>query len=154
VKARRAGAALLVAAALVAGCGDGGGSADTTPETLPPVDVRGQDQVIVQAKDNFFDPAAIIVDAGTQVTWVNDGSVAHNVRKSADALDFGAPFGVDTGAFAPGARYTFTFAEPGSFTYTCTIHTLMDGQVTVEERAPSPSTTASSTVAPAPTPTS
>jgi plastocyanin len=55
----------------------------------------------------------------------------HNIQKSADAVDFGAPFGVQAGAFGPGATYSFTFNKVGEFHYTCTIHTLMNGSVRV-----------------------
>jgi plastocyanin len=133
----------LLLSGAVAACG--GGSSEQTDEPPPPVDLRGQQQVIILAKDNFFEPAGVIVEPGTEVTWVNEGAIAHNVRKSADAVDFGAPFGVDTGQFPPGGRYTFTFAGAGSYPYTCTIHTFMDGQVIVEEASPSTSSVSSST---------
>jgi plastocyanin len=76
-------------------------------------------------------PAAVIVDPGTKVTWRNTDSVAHNVEKSADALDFGAKFGADASLFGPGQSYSFTFAKAGTYFYTCTIHTLMSGKVQV-----------------------
>jgi plastocyanin len=55
--------------------------------------------------------------------------VVHNVKKSADALDFGAPFGDNS--LNPGQTYSFMFAKVGTFTYTCTIHAGMDGKVQV-----------------------
>jgi plastocyanin len=76
------------------------------------------------------------VSPGTTVTWHNVGKTAHNVHKAADTLDFGAPFGVDTGAFGPGQRYSFTFTKVGTFAYACTIHTLMDGTVQVAAGTP------------------
>jgi plastocyanin len=117
---------LLIGAA--AACGS------SKPKAVPPpapVDARGQKQVSISANQNQFTPAAIIVDVGTKITWTNTDSVAHDVKKSADALDFGAPFGADASKFGPGQSYSFTFTKAGTFTYTCTIHTLMDGKVDV-----------------------
>lgn len=114
-------------------CG-GGDGAEPAPE-VPPVDLRGRSEVQVVAVDNRFEPPRIRIDPGTKVTWVNQGAMAHNVRKSADALDFGAPFGVDTAEFGPGDRYSFRFARAGIFPYACTIHTLMNGVVVVGDGA-------------------
>ncbi|MFM7225489.1 MAG: plastocyanin/azurin family copper-binding protein [Actinomycetota bacterium] len=121
--------ALLLGALVGTACG---GSSDSEPAPeAPPVDLRGRAAVRVVAVDNRFEPARIRIDPGTAVTWVNEGAMAHNVRKAADALDFGAPFGVDTADFGPGAEYTFRFTEAGVFPYACTIHTLMNGVVVV-----------------------
>lgn len=95
----------------------------------PPTDLRGQKSVEIDARNNQFSPAAVIIDVGTRVTWRNADSVVHNVKKSADAVDFGGVFGIDN--FNPGASYSFTFAKAGTFFYTCSIHTLMDGKIQV-----------------------
>jgi plastocyanin len=122
------GALSLLLSALV-GCG---GSSTHAPPVPQRVDRRGHQHVVVEARDDFFTPASIIVDQGTTVTFTNAGAVAHNVHKTADALDFGAPFGVDTADFGPGHSYSFTFEKPGTFSYLCTIHSLMSGTVQVE----------------------
>jgi plastocyanin len=121
-------AALVVCA--LAGTAACGSTHKITPPA-PPVDLRGQKQVEIGAAQNQFTPAGVIVDVGTKVTWTNKDSVAHNVAKSADALDFGAKFGVDASVFGPGQSYSFTFIKVGTFFYTCTIHTLMSGKVEV-----------------------
>jgi len=97
----------------------------------PPIDLRGHKAIEIDADLNQFTPAAVIVDVGTKVTWRNTDSVAHDVKKAADALDFGAQFGVDASRFGPGQSYSFTFAKAGNYFYTCTIHTLMSGKVAV-----------------------
>jgi plastocyanin len=97
----------------------------------PPTDARGRANYLVVARGNQFTPVDVIVDAGTTVTWRNDDAVAHDVKKSADALDFGGPFGVDASKFGPGQSYSFKFTKTGTFFYTCTIHTLMSGKVEV-----------------------
>jgi len=106
------------------------------PKVVPPAaptDLRGQKTIEIDAKGNQFAPAAVIIDVGTRVTFRNTDPVTHNIKKSADAVDFGATFGTDS--FAPGQSYSFTFKKVGTFFYTCTIHTLMTGKVTVVAKA-------------------
>jgi plastocyanin len=145
-----AAAVVLVAVATLGltACGSSGGGKSATPAA--PVDLRGQSKVEIEATGNRFVPADVVVDEGTTVTWVNKDSHAHDVKKSADALDFGAPFGVSTDKFGPNETYSFTFEKLGTFPYTCTIHALMNGKVTVVAKAtgaptstslPAPSTT-------------
>jgi plastocyanin len=123
----------LVALVLLAACGSsgGGGSSSNTVPPPKPVDLRGQKQVAIEAKNNVFTPPSIIIDQGTKVTWTNDDIISHNVHKSADAVDFGAPFGIDTADFGPNKTYSFTFDKVATFAYTCTIHSLMSGTVQV-----------------------
>ncbi len=120
----------LVAGLLVGAVGCGSSKPNVQPAPAP-VDLRGHKQVEIDAALNQFTPAAVIVDVGTNVTWRNNDSVAHNVEKSADALDFGAAFGADASRFGPGRTYSFTFTRAGTFFFTCTIHTLMSGKVEV-----------------------
>ena len=131
---RRTLAIAALAACVVSGVSACGSSKKATPPP-PPTDLRGRATVEIDARANQFTPAGVIVDVGTKVTWRNTDTVAHNVEKSADTLNFGAPFGVDAGAFNPGASYSFTFTTAGTFPYTCTIHTLMNGTVQVVAKA-------------------
>ena len=138
---RRAAAAVMLAGCSLVGVAACGSS--SKPKTTPvpaPTDLRGHATVEVDAVQNQFAPAAVIVDVGTKVTWVNKDAVAHNVEKAADALDFGAKFGADASLFGPGRSYAFTFTKPGTYFYTCTIHTLMNGKVEVVAKATSSST--------------
>jgi plastocyanin len=131
-------AVLLTAAAVgVAGCGSSSDSnSSSPPPTNPPivvVDMRGKKTVDVDAKDNLFEPNGIQVDVGTTVTWHNVGQVVHNVQPMNDLENFGGatPFGAQSDKFGPGATYSFTFGTSGTFNYTCTLHTGMDGRVVV-----------------------
>ena len=126
---RRLAVIIVCALALVA-CGSS--SKAKTPAEPAPVDMRGQTHVNVDAQNNAFTPKHIIVGPGTTVTWTNKDQVAHDVKKAADAVDFGGKFGVDVANFGPGASYSFAFTKDGNFTYTCTIHGLMIGSVQVE----------------------
>jgi plastocyanin len=72
---------------------------------------------------NFaFGPAAITVKAGATVTWTNRDEDAHTVAIA------GAP---TSAALQNGDTFTHTFAQPGAYSYLCTIHPYMRGTVVV-----------------------
>ena len=82
--------------------------------------------IIVQPSDQLswrFDPSTITVEAGTSVTWENQGSAPMTVTSS-DAL-------FDSGEIAPGGSYTTTFDTPGTFRYFCVPYPHMKGVVVV-----------------------
>jgi plastocyanin len=138
---KRALAMLLLVLAAAAFLGACGGGSDSSDEPPAPIDMRGKAEVEIVAKGgNQFVPPDIVVDEGTEVTWVNQDTIAHNVKKSADAVDFGAEFGVEAGQFGPGDTYSFTFDKAGQYPYTCTIHAGMSGRITVEGAAGSSTT--------------
>ncbi|MDQ4143368.1 MAG: plastocyanin/azurin family copper-binding protein [Actinomycetota bacterium] len=68
----------------------------------------------VSAIDNEFDPAQIDVQAGTTVTWTNDGEAPHTVTASDGSFD--------SGNLDPGQSYSVTFEEAGDFSYICEYH--------------------------------
>ena len=74
-----------------------------------------------------FNPAEVTIATGTTVSWVNDDSVPHTVT-STDGV-------FDSGIFDPGANFTWTFDQPGSFPYACQIHPQMQGTVVAEGEA-------------------
>ena len=82
---------------------------------LPPDITPTQTEVEVNIFNRAFIPATIHVPMGTTVTWVNLDTEVHNVT--------GAPIlGTDIRPFAsgdlnPGASFSHTFNEPGSFIY-------------------------------------
>ena len=109
--------ALLLAAALLAGCADNGDRRNDAASELPAAGVTN-----VVAKDISFSPAAIEVRAGTEVTWsFQDGQVPHNVH------------GEGWGSGDPQRSGTFrhTFDQPGTYDYACTVHPRMTGRVVV-----------------------
>jgi hypothetical protein len=72
--------------------------------------------------DAFSAPA---VDAltGDTITWSNDSSRQHTVTANDDSFD--------SGHIAVGDTYARTFTAAGTFTYHCTLHPFMTGQVDV-----------------------
>ena len=84
----------------------------------------GSDAVVVTAHDDEFDPAALELDAGDQVSVEvhNDGSSRHNF--TIDSLD------LSTGTVEPGRVVTATFVVPeGTTEYRCTFHPGMHGEI-------------------------
>jgi plastocyanin len=77
-----------------------------------------------------YQPATLTVTAGQTVTWTNHALTPHTVTA------VGGQF--DSGRIDPGESFTVTFATPGTFAYTCTIHPSMHGSVVVLAAGASP----------------
>ncbi|WP_425485856.1 plastocyanin/azurin family copper-binding protein [Gemmatirosa kalamazoonensis] len=75
--------------------------------------------------DNFaFGPRELAVPSGTAVTWINRDDVPH-VIASAQGRFPSSPV-LDTNK-----RFTFRFAERGTYDYFCSIHPTMTGRIVV-----------------------
>ena len=102
--------------ACIAGCAPGSGTAASpvaTSEVRLPPSYR-------------FEPAAIVVKAGSTVTWTNADNFTHSVQLQGE----GVP--AEPMVMSPGQRVTFTFPTPGSYPYRCSFHPQnMQGTVTV-----------------------
>jgi plastocyanin len=121
--ARLAAIAVLVAA-LITACSDDSspeGADGSTPSIPEPVVLEG-DQVEILAVDNAFDPPSAQVAVGTEVTWRNTGRNEHNVIPE----DEDAEWRIDTEDFQPGDEGSFTFDEPGTYRFYCSIHGTID----------------------------
>ena len=62
------------------------------------------------------------------LAWSNADGVAHTVTAGSGGRSDG---GFDSGLVGPGGSFQVTFDEPGSFAYTCTLHSFMSGAVVV-----------------------
>jgi plastocyanin len=113
--------ALLLAAALLAGCADNGDRRNDAASDPP---ATGVSDVVV--KDIRYSPASIQVPVGTEVTWsFQDGQVPHNIQ--GDGWGSGAPQRSGT--------FRHTFDRPGTYDYTCTLHSRMAGRVVVTAKS-------------------
>jgi plastocyanin len=75
--------------------------------------------------DNFsFTPQEITVQAGTKVTWVNQDDTPHTVTSEDGKFKSHA---LDTDD-----QFSFTFSEPGTYEYHCSIHPKMTAKVVVK----------------------
>jgi len=94
---------------------------------------------VVEIRTFQFTPAVLEVARGTTVTWTNRDDILHTATAGTTTKkdDFSAYDRKPTGAFdgrmeAPGASYSFTFAEAGEFAYFCDRHAHMTGKIVVK----------------------
>ena len=78
------------------------------------------DSPTIAVTDNDFEPDEVVVEVGTEVTWVWEGESEHDVVGSGFESDLKT-----TGTF------THTFDEPGSYTFVCAPHRGMQATVHV-----------------------
>jgi len=77
----------------------------------------------------FYLPLNLEIAANTNVTWVNDDSVPHNIQSQDEVgkvIDmFNSP------PLNTGDRFEFTFEEDGVYNYYCSFHPWRVGSITV-----------------------
>ena len=84
-----------------------------------------QIRVVPVTIDNFvFEPARLVVKAGTTVTWTNRDDIPHTVAAT-DRLFKSKAMDTDE-------SYSFTFSTPGEYSYFCSLHPHMTGTIVVE----------------------
>jgi len=128
---------IVFLAVVAMACGGGGGDGYTTgPGTGPgpaPGTASGSANVSASQSDDgygtatfSFAPASVTITRGGTVTWSNGNGVAHNVTFASAT---GAP--ANTGNFSSGT-VSRTFNTAGDYSYSCTIHSGMNGTVKVQ----------------------
>jgi plastocyanin len=91
----------------------------------PPRDEAVHAEEATISIDNFtFAPERLTLRAGTSVTWRNEDDIPHTVTSSARLFKSSALDTDDT--------YSFTFTEPGTYEYFCSLHPRMTGTIVVE----------------------
>jgi len=92
----------------------------------PSVTANDQSAASAEVKiDNFsFGPQTLTVPVGATVTWTNHDDIPHTVVST-------------DGVFKSKVRdtdetFSYTFAKTGTYSYYCTIHPKMTGQVVVK----------------------
>src|SRR3954447_9751718 len=106
---------LVLAACLTASlnsCGGGDEKPAPKTETVP------QGRVVrVTGREYSFNPGSVVVTAGTvRFRFVNEGSLAHDLRVFRGGRDLGG-----TRPFQGGARSAKVRLEPGSYRMVCTV---------------------------------
>lgn len=109
---------VLTVGAAVFGGGDDGQSAGAGEPVM-------SDTITIDAFE--FQPGDITVQAGTEITIVNDDNANHTVT-----ADDGESFDTDN-IEEGGATTTITIDEPGAYPYHCDYHPTMTGTITVVE---------------------
>ena len=113
---------LLILACMAAGCS----SYQSPPAPASPQSPMTVGNTIT-IKNFAFEPSTLVVKTGTVVTWTNQDAVPHTI-----ASDTGSPVPFSSDSLSTGASYTFTFTQPGTFTYHCSIHPSMKGTIIVQ----------------------
>jgi plastocyanin len=72
-----------------------------------------------------YQPGRIEVRSGTKVTWINDDEILHTVTAETKEAGFDAPLD------GKGKNFSFTFSQPGTYTYYCDRHEQMRGEIEV-----------------------
>ncbi|MFD6451738.1 MULTISPECIES: plastocyanin/azurin family copper-binding protein [unclassified Nocardia] len=128
----RFAAGLVVAAALLsAGCsGDSGNAATTTTRKPRPVTTTTTQQhaptnLTVEVGNMKYAPADATIKVGETVTWKFSDKVPHNVQGIGDKA-----MGLNSPIFDKG-EWSYTFTQPGTYRYMCTLHPDMRGSITV-----------------------
>ncbi len=80
-------------------------------------------KVTVVIEGFSYNPESVTIERGTRVTWENQQSVTHTVTSEDGLFD-----SVDIGQ---SESYSYTFEEPGTYKYYCTIHPSMEGEIVV-----------------------
>ena len=109
--------------AFMAACGGGGSGGGNNPPQVPPVTQTMNVSVI----NNDFTPGNAGIAAGQTVTWTwNSGGIGHDVVFSTGPSPLPPRSGVkDAGT------YQATFTNAGVYFYVCSLHSNMEGYVTV-----------------------
>ena len=116
--------------ALLAACGGSSGPAGPTPTPATPVDGA----ITVRAFEFGFEPSAIALQQGEQVTLVldNQGAILHDFKVedlAADVIESrsSGPLSADEGSLFVGAddhdqgTLVFVPLKPGTYTFHCTL---------------------------------
>jgi plastocyanin len=110
-------AVLVGAVVIIAGC---------TSSTQSPSSAQtsAASQNTVTMKGLAFNPSALTINKGANVTWQNDDSTTHTVTSDTGAFE--------SGNMSPGNSFTHQFNGTGTFPYHCSIHPSMIGTITVQ----------------------
>jgi plastocyanin len=103
---------MLLAGLAIGGCGDYGVGGEDPPA---PDDGAGQVEIRLLG-GNSFEPAAVTVAPGTEVTWTWVGGF-HDVTSAGEPAFTGS--GEPAGA---PRRHSVTFDTPGTYVYFCSVH--------------------------------
>lgn len=94
--------------------------------TTPPPPPAAPSTATVTTPGTTFSPANVTIASGGAVTWQFTGSSRHNVTFSGTA-----PAGGNIPDTEAGGSASRTFTAPGTYSYTCTRHSGMNGTVVV-----------------------
>lgn len=80
--------------------------------------------VVVLIDQFAYSPEIIKIKAGTEILWKNKDSTGHTVT-----LEDGS---INSGTINDGGEFKMRFIKPGTYTYSCEMHSFMSGKIVVE----------------------
>jgi plastocyanin len=134
-KSRRRGRILLASIAVSIIAAVAGACGDSDDDDAPASAMSSGQTVVMELI--AYKPEKLDVAAGTTVTWQQNDPGAHTVTSGTVEQGTGgvttAPDGTfDSGEIATGDAFEFTFDEPGTYSYFCSLHpATMRGEVRV-----------------------
>ncbi len=105
----------------------------TVPAVVPAAQATSSTPQVAVAKvaspqiriENFqFTPTTVTIPVGTTVTWTNNDGTLHTVTSATKVF---SSAGLDDGA-----AFSYTFTNPGTYTYYCKLHPHMTGTIIVK----------------------
>ncbi|WP_372672807.1 cupredoxin domain-containing protein [Amycolatopsis kentuckyensis] len=88
---------------------------------------------VVMMQGYAYSPAALTVRVGDTVTWMQHDDAPHDVVTTSAPVAFRSP------RLSAGQSWSYTFRQPGTYSYYCSVHPDMRASVTV---LPAPTTAA------------
>ena len=121
---------LLAGILLLAGCGTSTNTAVPTTTAAPAGTTSSNSSVaevkITEQDEKYgFAPATLTVAKGTRVEWSNTTDAPHTVTSDSGTTLASSMINPSGGSF------DFTFTQPGTYTYHCTVHPYMKGAIVV-----------------------
>jgi plastocyanin len=107
---------MALSVSALAGCGG---------DSSAPAAAASHSDSAITISDFKFAPRTVTVRHGAPIRITNSGGMAHTVT-----ADKGGSF--DSGMVAPGASATIRVAKAGRFSYHCTVHPFMKGQLVAQ----------------------
>jgi plastocyanin len=75
-----------------------------------------------------FHPATLTIKVGTAVRWVNNDEAEHTIAARDNAFTSAV---LKSRAVKPGESFSHTFAQPGRYEYSCSVHPAMVARIEV-----------------------
>ncbi len=80
----------------------------------------------------FYTPMRAIVKANQSIQWINQSHELHTITH--DGCRRGSRCAFESGPVPPGRSFRLTALPSGRYSYHCSIHPFMQGEIVVQER--------------------
>ena len=107
-----------------------------SPDLDRPVRFDEGEDVWIEMVGNSYVPKVIEIPVGTEVTWINEDvfDFLHGEQTGLhNAVVVEGPETVGSPLLEHAEHWNYTFTEPGTYTYICTLHPYMTGKIVVHE---------------------